>query len=623
MTKKKRTWKFWISRTVLGILILGVLWLTNLIWFKPFNINHFYDKVFVELALDSPEITTQLGIPIIYDLYKDDLDDISPANQLESFNKVKADYGTLVSYNFENQSPENQLNTKILSFFLKGTIDGESYLNYDYPVNQMFGVQSSLPSMMESAHKLEDKSDIEAYISRLSKFDIKFDQLIENLKISESKGIVPPKFIIKILLSEMTGFVGNTSDGASVLDKTVSAVKSNILFTNFETKVDKLTEIDEEGKTNFKKQVENGIEKTVFPAYKKLITYFENLNKKATNDAGVWKFPNGDAYYRYQLKQMTTLGLDPEDVHQLGLTEVARIKSEMNAILSSEGYADSTKTLGEIIQKLNTEDRFLYPNTDEGRQMILDEYTRLIAEISADLDDAFNVRPKAGLEVKRIPEFKEDGTAGAYYNQPAMDGSRGGVFFANLRNTNETVKFGMKTLAYHEGIPGHHFQIAIQGELEGVPMFRTVIPFTAYSEGWALYAEQLAWELGFYENDPFGNLGRLQAEMFRAVRLVVDTGIHHKKWTREEAIDYMIENTGMTTGEVTSEIERYIVMPGQACAYKIGMMKILELRELAKSELGDRFDLRDFHDVVLKNGSVPLGILEEIVQTYIDEVKKR
>ncbi len=181
----------------------------------------------------------------------------------------------------------------------------------------------------------------------------------------------------------------------------------------------------------------------------------------------------------------------------------------------------------------------------------------------------------------------------------------------------------MKTLAYHEGIPGHHFQIAIQGELEGVPMFRTVIPFTAYSEGWALYAEQLAWELGFYENDPFGNLGRLQAEMFRAVRLVVDTGIHHKKWTREEAIDYMVENTGMNTTEVTSEIERYIVMPGQACAYKIGMMKILELRELAKTELGDRFDLRDFHDVVLKNGSVPLGILEEIVQTYIDEVQKR
>ena len=619
MTQRKRTWKFWTGRILLVGVILGGFWLINLIWFKPFNIKHFYDRVFVELALDSPEITTQLGIPVIYDMYKEDLDDISPAKQLESFDKMKADYETLMSYNFEKQSPENQLNTKILGFFLKSTIDGEPFLNYDYAVNQMFGVQSNLPSLMESAHKLNNKSDIEAYISRLSKFDTKFNQLIENLKISESKGIILPKFIIKMVVDEMNGFVGENSDSTSVSNEKKAAVKSNILYVNFETKIDKLTDISEENKADFKTQVASEIETTVFPAYKKLITYFENLNKKATNDAGVWKFPNGDAYYRYQLKQNTTLDLKPEEVHQIGLSEVTRIKKEMNEILASEGYADSTKTLGQIIQKLNTEDRFLYPNTDEGRQMILDDYARIIENISAGLDGAFNVRPKAGLEVKRVPEFKEEGTAGAYYNTPAMDGSRGGVFYANLRNVNETVKFAMKTLAYHEGIPGHHFQLAIQGELESVPMFRTVIPFTSYAEGWALYTEQLAWELGFYENDPFGNLGRLQAEMFRAVRLVVDTGIHHKKWTREEAIDYMVENTGMTTGEVTTEIERYIVMPGQACAYKIGMMKILELRTHAKKELGDRFDLRDFHDVVLKNGSVPLTILEEIINNYISE----
>jgi uncharacterized protein (DUF885 family) len=615
MTTKKHNWKFYTSRTLLVLFILGGLWLTNLIWFKPFNINHFYDKIFIELALDSPETTTQLGIPVIYDMYKDDLDDISPAKQLESFNKTKADYETLMSYNFENQSAENQLNTKILGFFVKGIIDGEPFLNYDYPVNQMFGVQSSLPSLMESYHKLNDKSDMEAYISRLSKFDTKFNQLIENLKISEAKGIIPPKFIIKIVLDEMNGFVGST------LDKELSATQSNILYTNFETKVDQLADISKEEKANFKKQVASEIETTVFPAYKKLIAYFENVNKKATNDAGVWKFPNGDAYYRYQLKQNTTLDLDPEAVHQIGLSEVARIKTEMNAILSSEGYADSTKTLGEIIQKLNTEERFLYPNTDEGRQQILDDYARIIEDISAKLDDAFNVRPKAGIEVKRVPEFKEEGTAFAYYERPAMDGTRGGVFYANLGNTDNTVKFAMKTLAYHEGVPGHHFQIAIASELQGLPMFRGVIPFTSYIEGWALYTEQLAWELGFYENDPFGNLGRLQAEMFRAVRLVVDTGIHHKKWTREEAIDYMIANTGLTTGEVTSDIDRYIVIPGQACAYKIGMMKILELRAHAKTELGDRFDLGDFHDVVLKNGGVPLGVLEEMVQIYIDKTK--
>lgn len=621
-TKKKHTWKFWVSRTLLVIFVLGGLWLINLIWFKPLSIRNFYDKVFVELALDSPELTTSLGIPVIYDWYKDDLDDISDAKQWESFNKMKDDYETLKSYDFENQSPENQLNTKILSFYVKGIIDGEPFFYHGYPVNQMFGIQSGLPSMMESAHKLEDESDIEAYISRLSKFNTKFDQLIANLKISESKGIIPPKYIIKLVLDEMKGFVGAKTDSTSISDQNLSPVTSNILYTNFETKVDKLTEIPKKNKDDFKKQVAYEIEKTVFPAYKNLIAYFEKVNEKATNDAGVWKFPNGDAYYRYQLKQMTTLDLDPEKVHQIGLSEVARIKKEMNAILASEGYADSTKTLGEIIQKLNTEERFLFPNTDEGRAMVLAEYNRILTDAGANLDNAFNVRPKANLEVQRVPEFKQDGQVTAYYNGPAMDGSRGGVFYANLRNVHETVKFGMKTLAYHEGIPGHHFQIAIQTELQGLPMFRTVIPFTAYTEGWAMYAEQLAWELGFYENDPFGNLGRLQGEMFRAARLVVDTGIHHKKWTREQAIDYMVESSGINTSEITSEVERYIVIPGQACAYKIGMMKILELRERAKTQLGNRFDLKAFHDVVLKNGAVPLTILEEIVQKYIDDTKK-
>ncbi|WP_378175306.1 DUF885 family protein [Aquimarina sp. SS2-1] len=601
---KKRTWKFWISRTLLLILVVVIIWLINLIWFKPFNINHFYDKVFVELALDSPELTTSMGIPVIYDWSKDELDDISDAKQWETFNKMKEDYKTLQSYDFENQSEANQLNTKILGFYLEGLKEGERFFYHDYPVNQMGGIQSSLPSLLENSHKLRDKSDAEAYITRLSLFDTKFDQLRDNLKIRENKGIIPPKFVIDRVLDEMNGFVGEAT--------------SNILYTNFENKIEKIEELSTEEKDVLKNQAEEEIKTTVFNAYKKLIAYFEELKKKATTDDGVWKLPDGEAFYRYQLKQRTTTDLDPEEVHRIGLSEVARIKSEMQEILKAEGYADSTKTLGTIIQELNKEERFLFPNTDEGRQMVLDEYDRILSEISAGLDEAFDIRPKAALEVKRVPEFKEEGSAGAYYNRPAMDGSRGGVFYANLRNVHESVKFGMKTLAYHEGIPGHHFQIAIQSELEGVPIFRTIGLFTSYIEGWALYSEQLAWELGFYENDPFGNLGRLQAEMFRAVRLVVDTGIHHKKWTREQAIDYMVQNTGMTTSEVTTEIERYIVWPGQACAYKIGMLKILELREKAKQKLGDRFDLREFHNAVLKNGAVPLDILEEIIDAYID-----
>jgi uncharacterized protein (DUF885 family) len=529
-----------------------------------------------------------------------------------------------MSYDFDKQSPENQLNTNILGYSLKvgsvgkvRSVESEPFFYHDYPVNQMSGIQSDLPSLMVSSHKLNDDSDIEAYIARLSKFDTKFSQLIANLKISESKGIIPPKFINKIVLEEMKGFIGIKPDSLANYGGNQSAVTSNILYTNFDAKVNLLEDHSEEEKTNYKKQVAEAIEKTVFPAYQSLIDYFEKLNLKATNDAGVWKLPNGDAYYRYMLKVNTTTDLNPEEVHTIGLSEVARITKEMNAILETEGYADSTKTIGEIIQKLNTEERFLYPNTDEGREMILKDYERILSEISEGLDDAFSITPKAGLEVKRTPEFKEESVIVVYYESPAMDGSRGGVFYTNLRNTLETVKFEMKTLAYHEGIPGHHFQRGIQTELKGVPTFRNVIYFTAYAEGWALYAERLAWELGFYENDPYGNLGRLQAEMWRAVRLVVDTGIHYKRWTREEAIDYMVENTGITTSEVTSEIDRYIVLPGQATAYTIGMLKILELREKAKQELGNKFDLREFHNAILKNGAVPLDILEGIINDYI------
>ena len=499
---------------MLALLIIGGLWLTNLIWFKPFSINHFYEKSFVELVLDSPELTTQLGIPIIYDWYKDDLDDISDAKQWERLNKRKNDYETLMSYDFDKQSPENQLNTNILGYSLKvgsvgkvRSVESEPFFYHDYPVNQMSGIQSDLPSLMVSSHKLNDDSDIEAYIARLSKFDTKFSQLIANLKISESKGIIPPKFINKIVLEEMKGFIGIKPDSLANYGGNQSAVTSNILYTNFDAKVNLLEDHSEEEKTNYKKQVAEAIEKTVFPAYQSLIDYFEKLNLKATNDAGVWKLPNGDAYYRYMLKVNTTTDLNPEEVHTIGLSEVARITKEMNAILETEGYADSTKTIGEIIQKLNTEERFLYPNTDEGREMILKDYERILSEISEGLDDAFSITPKAGLEVKRTPEFKEESVIVVYYESPAMDGSRGGVFYTNLRNTLETVKFEMKTLAYHEGIPGHHFQRGIQTELKGVPTFRNVIYFTAYAEGWALYAERLAWELGFYENDPYGNLG--------------------------------------------------------------------------------------------------------------------
>lgn len=445
--------------------------------------------------------------------------------------------------------------------------------------------------------------------------------MIEALKLREEKGIVPPKFVIERVLDEMKGFTSQSGVEKIDLELEFDPVRENILYANFQSKVELIDGLSPEEKESYKQQVEEEIRTTVFRAYQKLIDFFETQKSRADTKDGVWKLPNGDAYYTYQLMQNTTTNLSPAEVHEVGLLEVARIKKEMWDILISQGYADTTLSIGLMIQQLNKEERFLFSNDDQGRKKLVEEYNRILDEINQGIDDAFDLRPKAKLEVKRVPEFKEEGSPMAYYYPPAMDGSRGGIFYTNLRNVHETKKFGMKTLAYHEGIPGHHFQIAIQSELEGLPVFRTIGLFTAFIEGWALYTEQLAWELGFYKDDPFGNLGRLQSEMFRAVRLVVDTGIHFKKWTRAEAIDYMVANTGFTTTEVITEIERYIVNPGQACAYKIGMIKILELREKAKNELRDDFDLKAFHNVLLKNGAVPLDILEELVDEYIQENK--
>jgi uncharacterized protein (DUF885 family) len=320
------------------------------------------------------------------------------------------------------------------------------------------------------------------------------------------------------------------------------------------------------------------------------------------------------------LHENTTTTLNPTEVHELGLREVSRIEGEMRTILDANGFAG--QPIGEAMDKLAKDPRFLYSNDDKGRAEALARYTELIKQATdRSSKELFLTTPRAKIEVRRVPEFKEATAPGAYYDIAAMDGSRPGIFFANLRDMNEVPKWSMPTLAYHEGVPGHHWQISTAEELKGVPQFRKIIPFTAYTEGWALYCEWLAKQIGWYDNDPFGDLGRLRDELFRAVRLVVDTGIHAKHWTREQAIAYMREKTGMGEKEVKSEIERYIVAPGQACAYKIGMLKIQELRVRAQKELGEKFDQREFHDAVLKNGALPLEILEEQVNDYIQQKK--
>jgi uncharacterized protein (DUF885 family) len=361
-------------------------------------------------------------------------------------------------------------------------------------------------------------------------------------------------------------------------------------------------------------RLEQEIENTVYPVYRRLIDFFTHQEGIASTDDGVWKLPDGKAFYAYTLRHHTTTDMTADEIHELGLGEIERIQAEMREILVAEGYpADNLQA---TMNSLNEQERFLYPDTYEGREQILLDYQAIIDEIDKETKNFFDVRPSVGVKVERVPEFKQAKAPGAYYESPPMDLSEPGTFYVNLRDVKEIPKFGMRTLAYHEAIPGHHFQITIAQGLKDLPIFRRIIPFTAYTEGWALYTERLAAEQG-YQEDPYDRLGYLTSEIFRAVRLVVDTGIHARRWARERAIDYMLANTGMPEGEVVAEIERYIVNPGQACGYKVGKLKIVGLRQRAMERLGPDFDLKEFHNVVLTNGAMPLNILEQQVDRWI------
>ncbi len=596
-------WK-WFGRLLLLALLVLAAFVVNAIWFKPISSRVFYERVFLEFGLQSPELLSQLRLLEGFGIrgHNAELDDRSQASGDKQFAKLNTDLATLRSYDRGSMTDAEKLNYDMLEWFMAHQAEGEKWRYHDYPVNQLFGVQNMLPRFMVNTHQLKDKTDAEQYISRLNQFDRVFGQVVEDLNIRAAKGVVPPRFVLEKVLTEVKGL-------------TSGAVEQQLLYTHFTTAIAKIEGLSEADRTKLTAQVKVAIEQSVLPGYQKLTGYLTDTVATATTDDGVWKLPDGEQYYAYALKQHTTADLTPEQIHQMGLAEVARIQQEMLAILQAQGI--SGDNVAQMMTALGDDPRFLYPDSNEGRQQILADYKTILADIETKLAPAFHIRPKAAMDVQRVPEFAEKTSAGAYYNAPAMDGSRPGVFFANLYDIRATPKFGMKTLAVHEGIPGHHFQIAIQQELKGLPTFRNILPFTVYAEGWALYTERLMAELGLYQDDPFGDLGRLQAELFRAIRLVVDTGIHHKRWTREQAIAYMSGNAGMAKSDVESEIERYIVMPGQACAYKVGMMKLLELRSKAQQELGDKFKLTDFHDVVLQNGSMPLAILDRVVEQYI------
>lgn len=561
----------------------------------------FFESSFKESLANKPMYLTYLGMKEKYGEWGD----ISAAEDDRDLALVKKQLAELKKIDFAKLGEQEKLSYRLFEEQAKDQIFADRYRDYGYQVNQMFGLQSQLPSFLINMHRVDNVSDAEAYISRLKKAKPLFDQLIVRMESSEKLGVVPPKFVFPMVISDSKNIIAGKP-----FEK--DAKEDNPVWADIQGKVEKLEATDEE-KAKLLKEAKAALLGEFKNAYAALIGFLESQEKRADTRDGVWKFPKGEEYYKYRLKDMTTTDMTADEIHKLGLAEVARIHDEMRAIKEKVGFKGDLQA---FFKFMRNDAQFKLPNTDEGRQKYLDDAVKTIDVMKSRLDELFLTKPKADLVVTRVEPFREDSAGRAFYQRPSLDGSRPGRYYVNLADMNEMAVYELEALAYHEGIPGHHMQLAIAQELEGIPTFRKVGGYTAYTEGWGLYSETLPKEIGFYQ-DPYSDFGRLSMELWRACRLVVDTGIHAKKWTREQAIKYLRDSTPSPELDVVKAIERYIVMPGQATAYKIGQIKIMQLRAKAKKALAEKFDIREFHDVILRNGMLPLGILEEQVDQYI------
>ena len=519
------------------------------------------------------------------------------------------------TFDYDALSDASKLSWDLYEYQLDAAKAAHPFADHGYPFEQMGGMQSQLPTFMINFHKVEEESDYTAYIARLREVPRAFGQLMDQVRRSAELGIRPPRFAHEGVIDQGTKVV----TGAPFTEGDDSA-----LWADAQAKADALVKagkIDEARATELKAEARAALVEAVKPAYADVIAWFKaDMAKAAVNPTGVGsRHPNGAAYYAQRLKASTTTDLTADQVHQIGLDEVKRIRGEMEALKDKVGFEGDLQAFFKFIA---TDPQFKYPNTDAGRQAYIDDATKAINTIKQQLPNYFGLLPKADIVVKRVEPFREVDGAAQHYYPSTPDGSRPGVYYAHLSDMNAMPKTELEVIAYHEGLPGHHMQIAIAQELQGVPEFRKQAGFTAYAEGWGLYSEWLAREMPGTYTDPYSEYGRLTSEMWRAIRLVVDTGLHAKGWTQEQAVAFMSENSSIPQQAVEAEIRRYITWPGQATAYKIGMIKIQELRAKAEKELGDDFDIRGFHDAILGGGALPLTLLERKIDQWIEDEKK-
>ena len=568
------------------------------------KINEFFESYFNDKVDRSPMYQTQLGIKKDYDKW----DNISPeADTLEIRIAENALQWIKDSIDIEFLNDQSKLSYRLFKESLENQIKDFKYRLYNYPVNQMHGYQSRIPAFLINMHKVDSKKDAEDYITRLIGIKYLFSQLEKNLIERELAGIMPPQFVYYHVIDDSKNIISGLP---------FNGTDSSALFMDIIKKIKKLNITENEEREIINQSV-IALREYVAPAYKSLIKLLKNQLLKANDIEGVWKWPNGLEFYANSLQRTTTTDMTFEDIHLLGLSEVKRIHKEMNEIKKEVGFEGNLKA---FFNELKENDIYYYPQSELGKKEYMQKASKIIEEMKLRLDELFLRKPKADMIVKAVEKFREKSAGKAFYQRPAPDGSRPGTYYANMYKMKMMPKYQMEALAYHEEIPGHHMQLAIAQELEDIPKFRKYGGYTSYIEGWGLYSEYLPKELGFY-SDPYSDFGRLAMELWRSCRLVVDTGIHWKKWTRQEGIDYYTSNTPNDILDCIKMVERHIVMPSQATAYKIGMNKILDLRERAMNALGTKFDIREFHEVILADGAVPLNILEEKVYTMISEVE--
>ena len=586
---------------VITVGIGGYFWF----WATPVGVNNYVNKVSLQLLLRSPELLTSLGVidntPL--DFHSGKLGRYDKRSELEELEFLRKSRRGLDDYGPEGLEGQELLSWKIVAWFFDDIIRQSEVEYSGYRVNQISGVMVNTPQFLTDSHVIQDEKSFRRYLERLNEFSRVIGETKARVLDDRDNGVVPPDFIIEKALTGMHAFI---SEGA----------EANPLVTTLPEKIEKIDTISDEMRTDLYRQVTVAVETKIIPMYEDMISIFESLLDDTNNDAGIWRLPEGDQIYRNALQSNNSTTLSADEIHNIGLSEVDRIEIEMQKILESEGYTEGS--LVSRIRQLMELPEHNFPNTDEGRLEQIDYLHQVNDQIMENISDFFITIPPQPLEILRVPTYAENSAPGGYYRPPALDGSAPGRFYINQKDTRDNPRWTLPTLMYHEGSPGHHFQLSAAQLVENVPFLRKVSPFSSYAEGWALYSERIAAEdMGMYEDYPLGNLGRLQAEMFRAVRLVVDTGMHSKRWSRERAIDYMLNKTGMTEAEVTREIERYVVWPGQATAYKVGQIYMLRLRAMAEEELGDQFDIREFHEMILMNGAMPLEILEESVTSWI------